>query len=182
MERAAREREEEPDRALALIGVEPGMVVADVGAGSGYMTMRLAALVAPTGKVDANDIQPEMLRRVETAAAGRGLKNVAVVQGAEDDARLPEDTLDIAVLVDVYHELRVPQPMLRSIGRALKAAGRLVLLEYRQEDPTLPIAGAHRTSVKALRTEIEPEGFVFDRTIEELPRQHIVVFRKRPAG
>jgi predicted methyltransferase len=182
MERAGREREEEPDRALASIGISPGMTVADVGAGTGYMTTRLAALVGPSGKVYANEIQPEMLRRVEMAVVGRGLKNVEIVQGAVDDARLPENAVDIALLVDVYHELRAPQRMLRSIGGSLKADGRLVLVEYRQEDPTLPIATAHRTSVAGLRAEVEREGFVFDSTIEVLPRQHIVVFRKRPPG
>jgi predicted methyltransferase len=182
MERAEREREEEPDRALALIGIGPGMTVADVGAGTGYMTMRLAALVGPAGKVYANEIQPEMFRRIETTVRGRGLQNVQLVQGAEDDARLPANAVDVALLVDVYHELRYPQQMLRSIGGALKADGRLVLVEYRQEDPTLPIVAAHRTSVAGLRAEIEPDGFVLDRAIEELPRQHIVVFRKRPPG
>jgi predicted methyltransferase len=181
MERAGRAQEEDPDRALALIGVNTGMTVADIGAGTGYMTTRLAALVGPAGTVYANEIQPELLRRLETAVRGRGLQNVQVVPGAEDDARLPERALDIALLVDVYHELHAPQSMLRSIGRSLKADGRLVLVEYRQEDPTLPIAAAHRTSIAGLRAEIEPEGFLFERTSEELPRQHIIVFRKRPA-
>jgi predicted methyltransferase len=180
MERTDRAREEAPDRALALIGVSPGMTVADVGAGTGYLTTRLAAMVGPTGKVYANEIQPEMLRRIEAAARERHLENVDVVQGTVDDARLPADSIDLALLVDVYHELRDPQAMLRSIGRCLRPDGRLALVEYRQEDPAIPIAAPHRMSVTGLRAEVEPEGFVVDRVIEELPRQHIVVFGKRP--
>jgi predicted methyltransferase len=176
LDRAGREGEEQPDRALDLIGIEPGSVVADVGAGSGYMTIRLAKRVGPAGKVYANDIQAAMLRAVDDKVRRAGLSNVVPVQGVEQDARLPPGAIDLALLVDVYHELWYPQPMLRSIRRSLKPDGRLVLVEYRKEDPTIPIADAHRMSVADARREVEAEGFTFDRVISGLPRQHIIVF------
>ena len=178
MERATRAQEEAPEEALRLIGVLPSMVVADVGAGSGYMTTRLARLVGPGGRVYANDIQPDLLRIVQQKAQAEQLSNVEIVQGTETDAHLPDDAIDLALLVDVYHEFWHPQEMLRSIRRALKVNGQLVLIEYRKEDPTIPIADTHRMSVADVRTEVQAEGFTFDRVVEELPRQHIIVFRK----
>ena len=178
LDRATREHEEAPEQALALIGLRPGMVVADVGAGTGYMTTRLARLVGPGGKVFANDIQPAMLRIIQDKVQTEHLSNVVVVQGSEIDAHLPEDTIDLALLVDVYHELWHPQEMLRSLRRALRPDGELVLVEYRQEDPSIPIAPTHRMSVADVRTEVEAEGFRFDRLVPGLPRQHIIIFRK----
>jgi predicted methyltransferase len=178
LERATREQEEAPAQALQLIGIHPGMVVADVGAGTGYMTIRLAELVGSTGKVYANDLQPGMLRIIQDRARTERLSNVETVQGTETDARLPENAMDLALLVDVYHELWHPQEMLRSIRRALKPDGLLVLVEYRKEDPNIPIVETHRMSVADARTEVEAEGFTFDRLVTGLPRQHIIVFHK----
>jgi len=154
------------------------MVVADVGAGTGYMTIRLARRVGPTGKVYANDLQRPMLQIIQDKARAGQLSNVEVVQGAEDDAHLPENTIDLALLVDVYHELRRPQEMLRSIRRSLKPGGQLVLVEYRKEDASIPIAPTHRMSVAEARAEVEAEGFAFDRLVPGLPRQHIIRFRR----
>ena len=123
LDRATREQEEAPEQALQLIGIQPGMVVADVGAGTGYMTTRLARLVGPTGKVYANDLQPAMLQIIQDKARTEHLSNVEIVQGTETDARLPDNAIDLALLVDVYHELWHPQEMLRSIRRSLKAQG-----------------------------------------------------------
>lgn len=176
MDRRERSSEEAPDRALALIGIEPGMTVADIGAGTGYMTVRIASLVGDTGKVFATEIQPEMLEAIATRVRDGHLTNVEVVAGAADDVRLPPDSVDVALLVDVYHELQQPQQIVRSIRRSLRPDGRLVVIEYRQEDPLLAIAPTHRMTVAALRTEIESEGMRFKAAIEELPRQHIVVF------
>ena len=178
LDRPSREREEAPDQALTLIGIQPGMVVADVGAGTGYMTVRLAVLVGPGGKVYANDLQPDMLQAIRTKAQAARLPNIVVVQGTETDSRLPDNAIDLALLVDVYHEFQHPQEMLRSIQRSLKAHGELVVVEYRKEDPAIPIADTHRMSVANLRTEIEAEGFRFDRLATDLLRQHVVVFRK----
>ena len=180
LDRAAREREEAPERALALIGLRPGMVVADVGAGSGYMTTRIAHIVGPAGKVYANDIQPARLRIVQTKAEAEHLGNVELVLGTDVDTRLPAHAIDLALLVDVYHEFQHPQEMLRSIRRSLTPDGQLVLVEYRKEDPTVPIAPTHRMSVADAKTEVEAEGFTFVRSIEELPRQHIIIFGSAP--
>jgi predicted methyltransferase len=182
LERVTREQEEAPEQALQLIGIQPGMVVADVGAGTGYMTTRLARLVGPTGKVYANDLQPGMLRIIQDKAGTEHLSNVQIVQGTETDTRLPDNAIDLALLVDVYHELWHPQNMLQSIRRSLKPNGELVLVEYRKEDPSIPIADTHRMSVADVRTEVEAEGFTFDRLVPGLPRQHIIVFRKRTGG
>jgi predicted methyltransferase len=181
MDRGVRAQEEHPDEALDLIGVAPGAVVADVGAGSGYMTTRLAARVGPSGRVYANDLQPGLLAIVKAKAARAGLSNVVTVVGTDDDALLPQGAIDLALLVDVYHEFTQPAKMLQSLRRALMPGGRLVLVEYRKEDPSLPIADTHRMSVADARTEIEAEGFRFEKTIEALPRQHIIVFRQPAA-
>ncbi len=178
LERGSREQEEAPEQALALLDIRPGMVVADVGAGSGFMTTRLAALVGPAGTVYANDIQPAMLRIVQRKKDAYGLGNLEIVQGTETDARLPESAVDLVVMVDVYHELAHPQEMLRSIRRSLKPDGRLVLVEYRKEDPTIPIAPTHRMSIHDVRVEVGAEGFTFERVVPGLPRQHIIVFRR----
>jgi len=178
--RSEREAEEAPDRALNALEIQPGQTVADVGAGVGYFTWRLAARVGPTGRVYANDIQKAMLQKLEENMAGRGLKNVVPVLGTITDARLPAGKLDLVLLVDVYHEFSEPQAMLRSIHSALKPGGRLVLIEYRAEDPKIPIRPEHKMSLRLVRNEVEPEGFRFDKNIEVLPRQHIVVFRTQP--
>jgi len=178
LDRGSREQEEAPEAALELIGIRRGMVIGDVGAGSGYMTMRMARMVGPGGTVFANDIQPGMLRIVQEKASREGLSNIRIVLGTDTDARLPDNALDLAILVDVYHELWHPQEMLRSIRRSLKAGGELVLVEYRKEDASIPIAPAHRMSIAEARAEVEAEGYTFDRVIPGLPRQHIIVFRR----
>ena len=153
MDRANRQQEEQPDLALSLIGIQPGMTVADIGAGSGYMTVRLARLVGSTGKVYANDVQPALLHIVQQKALAEHLSNTMPVQGTPTDVALPDNAIDVALLVDVYHEFSYPQQMLRSLRRCLKPGGRLVLIEYRKEDPTIPIADTHRMSVADVRTE-----------------------------
>ena len=178
LDRTVREQQEEPDRALDLIGITPGMVVADVGAGTGYMTMRLARRVGPNGKVYASDLQPAMLQIIRDKARQQQLSNVEIVQGAEEDAKLPDNAIDLALLIDVYHEFWLPREMLRSIRRSLKPGGQLILVEYRKEDPSIPIAYTHRMSVAEARTEVEAEGFTFDRLLPGLPRQHIIEFRR----
>jgi ubiquinone/menaquinone biosynthesis C-methylase UbiE len=178
MDRASREQEEAPAKAVVLLDLHPGMVVADIGAGSGYMTLRIAPLVGPTGKVYAEDIQAALLRQAQARALAAHLSNVEVVLGSDTDVKLPDDSIDLALLVDVYHEFQHPREMLRSIRRSLKTGGRLVLIEYRKEDATLPIAPTHRLSVAEAMAEVEPEGFTFDRDLETLPRQHVISFHK----
>jgi SAM-dependent methyltransferase len=176
--RPEREAEEKPDLALKLIGVSKGAVVGDIGAGAGYLTWRLAGLVGPTGKVYANDIQPEMLELLKSNMRQRNISNVEAVLGAYDDPKLPPDSLDLVILVDVYHEFSEPQKMLRHIRASLKPDGRLVLLEYRAEDPAVPIRPEHKMTVAQVKMELEPEGFHMDRVIEDLPRQHILILKK----
>ena len=178
LDRSERELEEEPRRAVELIGIKPGMIIADVGAGTGYFTVLLAQRVGPEGKVYANDIQPKLLGILQDKIQKQKLSNIEVVQGRQDDVRLPEATIELALLVDVYHEFQYPQAMLASIRRSLKPSGQLVLLEYRKEDRDLPILEEHKMSIKEARTEVEAEGFSFDRVIRALPRQHILIFRK----
>lgn len=177
--RPEREVEEAPDQALDAIGVPPGGVVADIGAGVGYFTWRLAGRVGAAGKVYAVDVQPGMLAQLRRNMAGRKLSNYEAVLGVEDDPRLPAASIDLALLVDVYHELSQPQKMLRKIRAALKPDGRMVLLEYRKEDPTVPIRPEHKMTVAEVKAEIEPEGFRLIKTLENLPRQHILIFTRR---
>lgn len=179
LDRAERVEEEAPDAALDAIGIKKGSTVADVGAGSGYMTMRMAARVGPSGKVYANDIQPEMLDLLRERLAKQRITNVALVLGAEDDPKLPPSTVDLELLVDVYHEFQHPQTMLRRLREALKPGGRLVLLEYRKEDPLVPIRWEHKMSVGEAKMEVEAEGFHLSRVDEALPRQHILIFTKK---
>lgn len=179
LDRPEREREEHSEKALDLIGIRPGTTVADIGAGSGYYTVKLARRVGPTGRVLANDIQPPMLEIIEEKVAALTLTNVQTVAGLEDDPRLPPGAVDLALLVDVYHEFSSPQQMLRKIHEALKPDGRLVLLEFKKEDPTIPIRLDHKMTVDEAKREVEPEGFTLDRVLDDLPWQHILIFRKR---
>jgi SAM-dependent methyltransferase len=178
LERSEREVEEEPDKALDALGALAGLAVADVGAGSGYFTVRLASRVGPKGRVFANDLQPEMLKMLASRLANERITNVTLVPGAVDDPRLPISSIDLVLMVDVYHEFSEPQKMLRAIHRALKPAGRLVLLEYRKEDPEVPIRFEHKMSVAEAKMEVEAEGFRLARVDEQLPRQHILIFAK----
>jgi ubiquinone/menaquinone biosynthesis C-methylase UbiE len=178
LDRNTREQEEAPDMALALLGIQRGMVVADVGAGTGYMTMRLAPLVGSEGRVYATDIQPAMLDIIRRKADAAKLTNVVIVQGTDRETGLPPGAIDLVLLVDVYHELSNPEAMLDGIRRALKPGGGLVLIEYRKEDPGVPIASTHRMSVADARAEVEARGLQFERLVSDLPRQHVIVFRK----
>jgi ubiquinone/menaquinone biosynthesis C-methylase UbiE len=178
LERPERESEENVEGALDAIRLKPGMTVAEVGAGTGYVSLRMAKRVGPTGKVYANDLQPEMLVLLHNNAAKAGIANVTTVLGGETDPKLPAGQMDLIILVDVYHEFSQPQEMLRGIRRALKPDGRLVQLEYRKEDPNVPILADHKMSVAEARTEVEAEGFKLEPVIETLPRQHILIYTK----
>jgi ubiquinone/menaquinone biosynthesis C-methylase UbiE len=176
--RPERGAEEAPDAALDAIGIAKGAKVADIGAGVGYFTWRLAERIGPGGKVYAVDIQQGMLDQLRHNMAQRKLANYEAVLGAVDDPRLPAGQIDLALLVDVYHEFSQPQKMLQRIRAALQPEGRMVLLEYRKEDPKVPIRPEHKMSVGEVKAEIEPEGFRLEKTLENLPRQHILIFRK----
>ncbi|HEY1304591.1 MAG TPA: methyltransferase domain-containing protein [Vicinamibacterales bacterium] len=178
LERGEREREEDPDLAIRLLKIQKGSTVADVGAGSGYITLKLARAVGPMGKVYANDIQQGMLDLLQKNVAKAKAANVIPVLGAIDDPKLPADSIDLAIMVDVYHEFSQPQKMLQGLREALKSTGRLVLLEYRAEDPDIPIRPEHKMSKAQVKQEIEHEGFKQSRVFDDLPWQHLFIFTK----
>lgn len=179
LDRAERDVEEAPDDALDLIGVKKGTTVADIGAGSGYMTVKLAKRVGAAGRVYATDIQPRMLELLDRRLKSAKVTNVTTILGALDDPKLPPGSIDMALMVDVYHELSQPQAMLRRLHEALKPGGRLVLLEYRKEDPSIPIKPEHKMTVAEARMELEAEGFKLSRVDDGLPRQHVLIFLQR---
>lgn len=179
LERAEREQEERTDLLLPELHLTAGMAVADVGAGTGYITRRMARIVGPRGVVYAVDVQPEMIRLLTDMSRRDKLDQIHPVLGADDDVRLPAASIDVAVMVDVYHELERPYEVLASIVRALRPGGRVVFVEYRAEDPAVPIKPLHKMSVEQVRREAAALPLVFERVAEPLPWQHIVVFRKR---
>jgi ubiquinone/menaquinone biosynthesis C-methylase UbiE len=152
--------------------------VGDVGAGTGFYSLRIARLVGPQGMVYANDIQPAMLERLNANASAQHVPNVVTILGTESDPKLPPAKLDLVILVDVYHEFSRPQRMLDRIRESLKPDGRLVLLEYRKEDPSVPIRPEHKMSVQEVKAEVTPEGYRFEKVVDTLPWQHIIFFKK----
>ena len=184
LERGEREATEEPEKVLDALAIEEGSIVADVGAGTGYFSVRLARRVGEKGKVYATDIQPEMLELLGARLRNESVTNVIPVLATETSTGLPADSVDLALLVDVYHELRRPQQTIDSIGASLKRPaagrkpGRLVLVEYRGEDPTVPIKPLHRTTVIQVRHEIEPRGFRLVTVKEMLKQQHVLIFER----
>jgi SAM-dependent methyltransferase len=181
LERKERDQEERPDVALDSLALKTGMVVADVGAGTGYMSLRMARLVGPSGKVYAEDIQPEILALLKQKQAKLRITNVETVLGTPSDAKLPAGDIDLELLVDVYHEFSEPRKMLDSLRSALRPEGRLVLLEYRKEDPSIPIRPEHTMTVQEVKAELGAAGFRLDRVVETLPLQHILIFKKTRA-
>jgi ubiquinone/menaquinone biosynthesis C-methylase UbiE len=178
LDREERDIEEAPDTALDALDLTPGLVVADIGAGSGYMTVRMAKRVGATGRVYAEDIQPQMIDLLKARLSRERINNVVPVLGGFDDPKLPADTIDLMLLVDVYHEFSEPVKMLAGMRAALKTGGRLVLLEYRKEDPRVPIRLEHKMSVAEAKMEIEAAGFTLEKVDPRLPRQHILIFTK----
>jgi FkbM family methyltransferase len=175
LERTTREKEEAPTKAIALLELAPDTVVADIGAGSGYYSFRLARLL-PKGKVVAVDIQPEMLAFLKAEAAKLGVTNVQPHLGAVDDVRLPPASLDAALMVDAYHEFDHPAEMLASLRSALRSKGRIYLLEFRAEDDNVPIKPHHKMTEAQARKEFEAAGFRFVVNKPDLPWQHLLVF------
>ncbi|MDA8633127.1 class I SAM-dependent methyltransferase [Verrucomicrobiales bacterium] len=177
LERRDREGEEKPSLVMDHLELPKDGVVADIGAGSGYFSFLIAPLV-PEGKVIAVDIQQEMLDFVEGKKKLKKVSNVETHLGTIEDTKLTEDTVDLAILVDAYHEFSHPREMAVSILKGLKPGGRLVLLEYRGEDPSVPIKPLHKMTVKQVRSEMEAIGFEFSEVRDFLPIQHFLVFRK----
>jgi precorrin-6B methylase 2 len=180
LERPEREEEERTDLALKELKLRPGDVVADIGAGSGYFSWRMARVVGDKGKVFAVEIQQEFLDMLMDNMRKRGVGEIVKpVLGTVQDPKLPDNSCDLILLVDVYHEFDFPYEMSRAMIKALKPGGRLVLVEYRGEDPAVPIKPLHKMTVAQVKKEIAIHpGVQFDEVIETLPRQHVIVFRK----
>lgn len=182
LERPERAAEEKPDVLLGQLNLRPGEVVADIGAGTGYFSRALAQRVGRTGRVLAVDIQPEMLTLLTNTSTRLGLTNIVPVLGTEQDPRLPAAAVDLVLMVDVYHEFEFPEEMMQAICRALKPGGRVVFVEYRGEDPAVPIKRLHKMTEAQVKKEMTGLPLKWVRTIGALPRQHIIIFRKSPAG
>ncbi len=178
LDRPEREKEEQPARLIDILKLKPGEAVADVGAGSGYLTFRLADRVGPTGKVLAVDIQPEMLALIRKKMKDKGVTNVEPVLGTETDPKLPAAAVDTIIMVDVYHEFSRPYEMTEAMVKALKPGGRLVFVEYRLEDETVPIKLVHKMSERQVVKEMTPFPLKHVATHEGLPWQHVIVFEK----
>ena len=179
LERAERAGEERPDLVLAALELKPGMIVADIGAGTGYYTWRMARIAGTRGTVYAVDIQPEMIALLEQQVARRGLTNVKARLGTLTDPRLPAGALDLVLMVDVYHEFEFPYEMLAALTRALKPGGRLVFVEFRGGDPGVPIKPLHTMTEDQVRREASLHPLEWVRTVRDLPWQHVVVFRRK---
>jgi ubiquinone/menaquinone biosynthesis C-methylase UbiE len=177
LERDSREAEERTSALLDALDLRPGMCVADIGAGSGRLTVPMARRVAP-GIAYGTDIQPEMLAFLEARARKEGLPNLKGILGDTDDVMLPAGTVDVVLLVDAYHEFDRPWEMMRSIVRALKPGGRVALVEFRAEDSSVPIKALHKMSEAQARRELEAAGLSWIGTDARLPWQHLLWFRK----
>ncbi len=179
LEREEREREERTDLLLATLALRPGMVVADIGAGTGYLSRRMAPTVMPGGKVWAVDVQPEMINLLQASAKSSGLTQIEARLSSVDDVKLPAASVDLAVMVDVYHELAYPYEVMASVLKALKPGGRIVFVEYKAEDPRVPIKPLHKMSEAQIKREAAVFPLEWERTVSTLPWQHVVVFRKQ---
>ena len=178
LEREEREMEENTSLLLKNLAVKPGMVVADIGAGSGYHSALLSKMVG-TGKVFAVDVEPEMIAYLNARIKQEKLTRIVPVLSTEQKVSLPENTIDMMLLVDVYHEFSFPYEMALSMRAALKPGGKLVLVEFRAEDPTVPIKTIHKMSEAQAIKEFKAAGFAFDKNIDNLPWQHCMVFTKQ---
>ncbi|HUF61032.1 MAG TPA: class I SAM-dependent methyltransferase [Verrucomicrobiales bacterium] len=177
LERRSREREEEPDKLVEALDLAPGAVVADIGAGSGYISFRIAERT-PEGRVYAVDIQEEMLEFLEKRIEETGLSQVVPVLGTIEDTKLPEGEVDAAILVDAYHEFSHPYEIMTSVVRALKKGGRVYLVEYRANDPDVPIKPLHTMTPEQAKKEMEAVGLRWKETLTILPWQYVFVFEK----
>lgn len=179
LERPEREVEEQPTKLIKALSLKGNEVVADIGAGSGYFTFRIASKL-PKGKVLAEDIQPEMLELLEQKKKAGKVSNVDLILGTEKDPKLGESSVDLVIMVDVYHEFNYPYEMVQSMVQSLKPGGRLAFVEYRMEDPNVPIKTVHKMSEKQLRKEMKDHPLLdHDETVETLPWQHIILFKKK---
>ncbi len=178
LERPEREQEERTDLLLAALGLQPGDVAADIGAGTGYFTLPMARQVGETGRVLAVDIQPEMLAIIERRMLVEDVFNIEMILATETDPRLPAGAVDMVLMVDAYHEFSHPREVMEKVVASLSPRGRVILVEYRGEDPSVPIKPLHKMTVAQARREMAAVGLELERVADELPRQHIMIFRR----
>lgn len=181
LERASRSRQEQPEKAIAALPLRPTDTVADIGAGTGYFSFRISLRV-PQGKVLAVDVQPEMIEILSRLQQRLGIANVEPILGSETDPHLPASSVDLALMVDAYHEFRFPYEMMTALVRSLKPGGRVVLLEYRGENPLIPIKALHKMTEKQVKREMAAVGLSWQSSQEFLPQQHILIFQKSTAN
>jgi SAM-dependent methyltransferase len=178
LERPEREAEEHTTKMVEKLQIKPGSVVADIGAGTGYLSRRLAVKVGPHGKVLAVDIQADMLTLLSQGLAAQGITNVQTILGTITDPKLPAASVDLSVMVDVYHEFDHPYEMMRAITAGLRVGGRVAFVEYRGEDPAIPIKPLHKMTEAQVKREMAPFPLRWVETIRALPMQNIIVFEK----
>jgi precorrin-6B methylase 2 len=179
LERPEREKEEQPAKLIKALKIQPGTVLADIGAGSGYYAFRFAPLVGDKGKILAVDIQPEMLDMIRKRMKAQNVVNVEPIQGTETDPKLPAGGVDLILMVDVYHEFSHPYEMTQAMVKALKSGGRLVFVEFRLEDESVPIKRVHKMSQKQVMREMAPFPLRHVETLDMLPWQHVIIFEKK---
>jgi SAM-dependent methyltransferase len=178
LEREEREQEERGDLLLQVLALKPGMIVADIGAGTGYYARRMAPFVGSMGVIYAVDVQPEMIKMLSDLSRKAALTNIRPVLATVDHVKLADNSIDLAIMVDVYHELEFPYEVLASVVRALKPGGKVVFVEYRAEDSNVPIKRLHKMSAQQIRSEAAVHSLKYERTAHVLPWQHIVIFSK----
>jgi 2-polyprenyl-3-methyl-5-hydroxy-6-metoxy-1,4-benzoquinol methylase len=178
LERPEREAEERPQQVIDALDIRKGQTVADLGAGSGYFSFRMAPKVGSEGKVLAVDIQEEMLNVVRQRAQREGINNVVALRSTTSDAKLAPGSIDLLLMVDVYHELEYPYEVMQSVAKALKPGGRVALVEYRKEDPRVPIKEVHKMSEQQIIKEMAAVGLKHLKTVDTLPIQHLAIFTK----
>ena len=178
LERPEREREEMPNLLVELLKLKEGDVVADIGVGTGYIARRIAPKIGETGTIYGVEIQPEMLEILAEKMTEAGITNVKGVLGTITDPKLPPESVDLAIMVDVYHEFSHPYEMIQNICRGLKIGGRIAFVEYRAEDPSVPIKRLHKMSELQVIKEATPHPLVWVETLDDLPWQHVIIFEK----
>ncbi len=179
--RNSREKEERCSLMLEALGVKPGMTLCDIGCGNGFHTLKMAKMTGNTGHVLAVDIQPEMLELLKKRASKEGLDNIKPILGTVVDPKLPSGEVDLVLLVDVYHEFSHPEQMLAALRKSLKPDGQIVLVEFRTEDPKVPIRPLHKMSKEQIMKELPPNGFKLVKQYDRLPWQHMMFFGRNDA-
>jgi SAM-dependent methyltransferase len=177
LERPSREGEEQPTKIINFLNLKPNDIVADIGAGTGYLSFRIAPLLID-GKVLAVDVQPEMLEIIDLFKKEKNITNIEPVLATLKNPSLSSESIDLALMVDAYHELEYPQEVMQGVVKALKPGGRVVLVEYRGENPFIMIKGLHKMTQKQVRKEMQAVGLVWRETKSLLPQQHLMVFEK----